>query len=188
LRLPWTHNPLGGWPGLPADLAALLLDTLLGALLDDLRPAQYRAARFINKAFAAKLKPRLPLFHKYIAPGYSWSYVEHVMLWGDEMIRGVRPKTTENYSFLRTQVYKACTCPPVLGYQHFIHFYDVLLPVVNGLLADGTLRGYSAEQREAFAKYVSDTFSYIERYNCDTRNETPPKRVLLNAFKAHPNA
>lgn len=183
-RPPWTHNPLGGWQSLPGDLAALLLETVHSSLLDDLQPAQYLSTRFINKTFAARLKHRLPIFLKYTAHDYAWLFVEHVMLMGNEIVRGVRPQTSANDSFLRTQAYKACTCP----HQFTVQFYEALTHVVDSLLWGGTLRGLSKQQRETFAKFMANTFSYIERYNCDRCNKLPVKQLLLNAFKAHPYA
>ena len=184
----WTHNPLGGWQSLPEDLAALLIETVYNSLLDDLQPAQYCSVRCISKVFATRLKRRLPIFFKYTARDYARLFMEQVMLMGNEVVRGVRPQTTTNNSFLRTQAYKACTATHLsaLGCQSFfIQFYDLLLPVVNRLLRDGTLRGLSNEQRETFGRYVANTFSYIERYNCDRCKKPAVKRVLLKAFAAY---
>lgn len=177
---PWRQTESALWQGLPADLQQHIKEHTLTMLLDHMDAQSFRNVRLINKAFAAALLPRMGLFHPRAAPDFVPVFVKHMMMFAAECARGIRNWRTHSAVTMYNQVYMACfrTGPAAA-------LYNALIPTLDALMIDGTLRTLDEAQRETFAHYMGFMFGYLERFYIPRCRLTSVKQHLLLGIASH---
>ena len=140
-------------------------------------------ARFISKAFAAKLRHWLWLSCPVEHPGFAGHFVDGVMRltakavtrWYDDDVHII---STPTYSALYSRTYVACTTKPPHNKSEGL--YVMLFEKVRDLAKDGTLADMTGEKRRQFIKFFQYSFKYLDRFYV--------KRLSLPELKPHMEA
>lgn len=177
---PWRQVESALWQDLPTDACDLIVECTLASLLDHIDEKSFRRALLINRAFAAALLPRLGLFHRRDQPGFAPVFAKHTLMYAAECARGVRRWDTHNCGMIHAQVYQAS-----FRDDRTTTLFSALMPALDALMIDGTLRVLNEAQRETFAHYMGCMYRHLERYYLP-RHEIPSmKQHLLLGLASH---
>lgn len=177
---PWRQTGSALWQGLPTDACDLIVEHTLSMVLDHMDAKSFRNSRLINKAFAAALLPRMGLFHPRAARDFVPVFVKHIMMFAAECARGIRCWRTHSAFTIYNQVYLTSfrTGPTEA-------MYNALIPALDALMIDGTLRTLNEAQRETFAHYMGFLFGYLERFYIPRFHLTSVKPHVLLGLASH---
>ena len=172
------------WDRLPEELRRLIAEHVCHGMVASPRPGLFKFARRINKLFAATLRPLIPLFRSHLRADFAPAFVEWVMRYANDVVRGRLHASTDTYSYLYGRAFAACT-------EHQRHpkrvhateaFYGSMTPLVHALLNDGTLRGLTAEEQVQFAKYLEHVFKFLDRFYAPRLALTELRPMVQQAF------
>ena len=168
------------WQGLPADVCDLIVQYTLASLLDHIDERSFRKVMLINKAFAAALLPRLGLFHRRSRLGFAPVFAKHTMMYAAECARGIRRWDAHNCGMIHAQVYQVCFREVATD-----DLFNALIPALDALMIDGTLRALNEAQRETFAHYMGCVCRHLERFYLSRKKIPSMKQHLLLGFASH---
>ena len=177
---PWRQTESALWQGLTDDARELILEQTLNMVLNHMDAKSFRNVRLINKAFATTLLPRMGLFHPRLATDFVPIFVKHAMMFAAECARGIRYWGTHNAVTMYNQVYMTC-----FRTEPTEALYGALIPTLDALMIDGTLRALNEAQRETFAHYMGCIFGYLERFYIPRCRLTSVKQHLLLGIASH---
>lgn len=177
---PWRQTGSALWQGLPTDACGLIVECTLASLLDHIDEKSFRQALLINRAFAAALLPRLGLFHRRDRPGFAPVFARHTLMYAAECARGVRRWDAHNCGMIHAQVYQASFRVPQTD-----DLFNALIPALDALMIDGTLRVLDEAQRETFAHYMGRMYRHLERFYLPRKKIPSVKQHLLLGLASH---
>ena len=118
----------------------------------------------LSKQFARQMKLVFALYTFPWEPQYSaTAFVDSYLLYVFSGLHGWRIATTNNFTFLYTAVYTACTAKPT--YNRAEDYYRLLGHRLTALLRKGELewKGLAAVKKEM--RFVTITCKYIDRFH-----------------------